>query len=209
MPETRRQRPAGAALLREDKTEAIVAAVFEDLAESGYRGLSMDRVAARAGVGKAALYRRWPSKQTMLVEVLARVGTRTALPPDTGSLRGDALAFIEDALATLEHPVAGRVIADVIAEARRSPKLAEALFVRYRDPRRVAGAAMLRRAVERGELPGDVDVDLALDLLAGPLYFRAVLSGGPVDATYPQRLADAFLHAVRAETADTARHIPS
>jgi AcrR family transcriptional regulator len=177
-----------------------VAAVFEELAERGYRGLSMDRVAARAGVGKAALYRRWPSKQAMLVDVVAQVGTRDALPTDTGSLRGDVLAFIEDVLAALQHPVAGRVISDVIAEARRSPQLADALIARYRDPRRAAGAAMLERAIERGELAANVDVDLALDLLAGPLYLRAVLGSGPLEATYPERLADAFLRAVDAQT---------
>jgi AcrR family transcriptional regulator len=197
-PHPARRRPAGAALLQPDKTESIVSAVFEELAEYGYRGLSMDRVAARAGVGKAALYRRWPSKQAMLVDVVARVGTQTALPPDTGSLRGDALAFIEDALAVLEHPIASKVIADLVAEAGRSAELAEALSARYRDPRRAAGAAMLRRAVERGELPPDVDEELALDLLAGPLYMRAVVAGDPPDATYAERLADAFLRAVHA-----------
>jgi AcrR family transcriptional regulator len=158
----------------------------------------MDRVAARAGVGKAALYRRWRSKQTMLVDVIARVATRTALPPDTGSLRGDVLAFIEDALAVLRDPIASRVISDLVAEAHRSPELADALFAGYRDPRREAGAAMLRRAVERGELPPDVDAELALDLLAGPLYMRAVVAGDRLDATYAQRLADAFLRAVQA-----------
>jgi AcrR family transcriptional regulator len=194
-----RRRPAGAALLQPDKTEAIVAAVFEELAERGYQGLSMDRVAAGAGVGKAALYRRWASKHAMLVDVVARVGTRTVLPPDTGSLRGDVRAFIEDALAVLQHPIAGRVISDLVAETRRSPALADALFAHYRDPRRAAGAAMLRRAVERGELPPDVDVDLALDLLAGPLYLRAVVVSGPLDGTYAERLADAFLRAVQAK----------
>jgi AcrR family transcriptional regulator len=192
------RRPAGAALLQPDKTEAIVAAVFEELAERGYKGLSMDRVAARAGVGKAALYRRWRSKQTMLVDVVARVGTGTVLPSDTGSLRGDVLAFIEDALAVLQHPIAGRVITDLVAEARRSTDLSEALNARYREPRREAGAAMLRRAVERGELARDVDAELALDLLAGPLYLRAVLANGPLDASYAERLADAFLRAVQA-----------
>jgi AcrR family transcriptional regulator len=193
-----RRRPAGAAVLQADKTEAIVEAVFEELAESGYRGLSMDRVAARAGVGKAALYRRWSSKQTMLVEVVCRVATRAALPPDTGTLRADVRGFVDDALATLEHPLAPRVIADVLAEARRSPALADALTSAYRDPRRKAGAAMLRRAVERGELPADVDVDLALDLLAGPLYLRTVAASGPLDDTYAERLTDAFLRAVGA-----------
>jgi AcrR family transcriptional regulator len=160
----------------------------------------MDRVATRAGVGKAALYRRWPFKQAMLVDVVARVGTRIALPPDTGSLRGDVVAFIEDALAVLQHPIAGRMISDLIGETRRSPELADALFARYRDPRRAAGATMLRRAVERGELPPDVDVDLALDLFAGPLYLRALVAGEPLDAKYVERLADAFLRAVQARS---------
>jgi AcrR family transcriptional regulator len=172
--------------------------VFEELAERGYQGLSMDRVAARAGVGKAALYRRWRSKQAMLVDTVGRVGTRTVLPSDTGSLRGDVLAFIEDALAVLQHPIAGRVITDLVAEARRSADLREALDARYREPRREAGAAMLRRAVERGELPQDVDAELALDLLAGPLYLRAVLADGALDGSYAERLADAFLRAVQA-----------
>jgi AcrR family transcriptional regulator len=160
----------------------------------------MDRVAARAGVGKAALYRRWRSKQAMLVDVVARVGTDAALPADTGSLRGDVLAFIEDVLAVLHHPVASRVITDLVAEARRSAELAEALVTRHRDPRREAGAAMLRRAVERGELPPDVDTELALDLLAGPLYLRAVVPSGALDATYAERLTDAFLRAVQARS---------
>jgi hypothetical protein len=73
------------------------------------------------------------------------------LPPDTGSLREDVLAFIEDALTVQQHPIASRVISDLLAEARRSPELAEALFARFRDPRREACATMLRR--ERDELP--------------------------------------------------------
>jgi AcrR family transcriptional regulator len=197
-PARNRRRPAGAALLQPDKTEAIVAAVFEELAEHGYRGLSMDRVAARAGVGKAALYRRWPSKQAMILDVVARVATRAGLPPDSGSLRGDVIAVIEDGLAAVQHPIAGRVIADLAAEARRSPELAEALLARFRDPRRAAARGMLERAIERGEVAPDVDIQVALHLIAGPLYLRAVFPGEQLDATYPERLADAFLRAVGA-----------
>jgi AcrR family transcriptional regulator len=193
-----RRRPAGAALLQPDKTEAIVAAVFEELAEDGYRGLSMDRVARRAGVGKAALYRRWPSKQAMIIDAVASVATRPGVPPDSGSLRGDVLAFIEDGLAAVQHPIGGRVIADLAAEAQRSPELAAELLARFRDPRREAGRAMLRRAIERGEVPPDVDVEVALHLVAGPVYLRAVFPGERLDATYPERLADAFLRAVGA-----------
>jgi AcrR family transcriptional regulator len=193
-----RRPPAGAAVLQPDKTEAIVAAVFEELAASGYRGLSMDKVAARAGVGKAALYRRWSAKQEMLVDVVGRVGSRTVVAPDTGSLRGDVRAIIDDALALIQDPVVGRVISDLIAEARRTPQLAEELLVRYREPRRATGVAMLERAVERGEIPPDVDVDIAIDTLIGPLYLRALIVGDTLDADYAERLVDAWMRVVRA-----------
>lgn len=95
----------------------------------------------------------------------------------------------------LQHPIASRVISWLVAEARRSAELSEAFFARYRDPRREAGEALLRRAVERGELPPDVDIELALDLLAGPLYLRAGVASGSQDRAYGERLADAFLRA--------------
>src|SRR4029077_6323039 len=82
------RQPAGAAVLRPEKTEAIIAAFFAELGQNGYPGLTMDRVAERAGVGKAALYRRWPSKQHLLIDSVGRYATRAVLPPDTGSLAG-------------------------------------------------------------------------------------------------------------------------
>src|SRR5215470_885249 len=87
------RKPAGAAVLRPDKTDAIVAAFYEELAESGHERLTMDRVAARAGVGKAALYRRWPSKQRMVADLVASLDGNYAAQYDRGSLRDDLLAY--------------------------------------------------------------------------------------------------------------------
>src|SRR5262245_4469633 len=104
------RQPAGAAVLRPEKTEAIIAAFLAELGEKGYAGLTMDRVAERAGVGKAAVYRRWPSKQEMLVDLVGQFATKAVLPPDTGCLRDDLLAIANDAIAVLANPLIRKVV---------------------------------------------------------------------------------------------------
>jgi len=192
----RRRQPAGAAVLRPEKTEAIVAAFFAELGEKGYAGLTMDRVAERAGVGKAALYRRWPSKQDMLIDLVGQYAIKAVLPPDTGSLRGDLLALANDAIAVLANPLIRSVVQSLVAEARRSPDLAAVLTERFVNPRRDAGAKMLRRAVERGEIREDFDLDLAQDLVGGPLYLRGVILGEEFPPGYAERLTDAVLRSL-------------
>src|SRR5258705_10134298 len=194
----RPRQPAGAAVLRPEKTEAIVAAFFAELGERGYGGLTMDRVAERAGVGKAALYRRWPSKKEMLIDLVGQFATEAVLPPDTGTLRGDIMAIAEDAIAVLANPLVRSVIQSLVAEARRTPNLAAILTERFVNPRREAGAQMLRRAVDRGEVRPDSDLELAQDLIGGPLYLRGVILGEEFPPGYSQRLTEAALRSLGA-----------
>ena len=195
----RPRQPAGAAVLRPEKTEAIIAAFFVELGESGYDGLTMDRVAERAGVGKAALYRRWPSKREMLVDLVGQFATMAVLPGDTGSLRGDLLAVADDAIAAVSNPVVRNVIQSLIAAARHSPELTSVLTERFTKPRRRAGNAMLRRAVRRGEISPDTDLELAQDLFGGPLYFRGVILAEQFPPGYAERLTDAVLRSLGAK----------
>lgn len=194
----RPRQPAGAAVLRPEKTEAIIAAFFAELGESGYAGLTMDRVAERAGVGKAALYRRWPSKKEMLIDLVGQFATQAVLPPDTGTLRGDIMAIAEDAIAVLANPLVRSVIQSLVAEARRTPDLAAILTERFVDPRREAGAQMLRRAIDRGEVRPDSDLELAQDIIGGPLYLRGVILGEAFPPGYAQRLTEAALRSLGA-----------
>ncbi|RNG18228.1 TetR/AcrR family transcriptional regulator [Streptomyces botrytidirepellens] len=191
-----RRAPSGAATLRPAKTEAIRAAVLDELAEQGYGRLSMEAVAKRAGVGKSALYRRWPSKQQMVIDVASELSVAMVDLPDSGSLRGDVLAALRAVADWLTHPRFSRIIPDLIVEARRDEALAEALAVGIGAPRRARAVVLLDRAVERGELPPDTDRELALDLLAAPVYWRIAVRGMPPEPGYLERTADLVVHAL-------------
>ncbi|WP_018331854.1 TetR/AcrR family transcriptional regulator [Actinomycetospora chiangmaiensis] len=189
----------GGAALRPRVTDAIVGAAFAELADSGYARMSMDAVARRAGVGKAALYRRWSSKEAMLID-LVRQSVADTLPPtpSTGALLSD----LRELLGTLRDQVSDPLVAAIgptlFAEVRHTPALTEVLRADVAAPRRVAGEAVLRAAVARGELPGTVDVELAVDLLIAPLLFRVLVAQERCDDTFLDTLAVAIEAAVRA-----------
>lgn len=193
-----RRRPAGAAVLQQDVTDAIVHAVFVELAEVGYGRLSMEAVAKRAGVGKTAVYRRWPSKQAMVVALVSQVAVTAIAVPDTGNLRDDVKQYLENASQALEHPLARTIIPDLFAEAARNPVLIAELSSEVRDPRRERAATVVRRGIARGELAPDTDLELAMDLLAGPLYWRLTIIRSPREEDYFDRLADKIVAAMKA-----------
>ncbi|MFF3195612.1 TetR/AcrR family transcriptional regulator [Streptomyces misionensis] len=170
----------------ETVSAAIEAAAFDELAAAGWRRLAMDAVARRAGVGKAALYRRWESKEAMLLDLVARL-VRREVPevPDTGTLAGDVRGFLDLTVAQTADPRVVRIAVDLLGESVRNPALAESLRLAVLAPRREAAAAMLRRAVGRGELPVGLDPELGTDLLISPLLLRLLLPGAPpVDEVY-------------------------
>jgi AcrR family transcriptional regulator len=188
---------AGAALLRESVTDTIRRAVFEELAEAGYARMSMEAVTRRARVGKAALYRRWPSKEAMVVGLVSEAaGEHLPTTTDSGSLHGDVGRFVEETIEALRHPLVGRIIPDLLAESARNSTLHDALHLAVITPRRTAVATLLRRARERGELPRDIDTNLATDLFGAPLYFRVLALGGPTDDGYAARLTNAIVAAI-------------
>ena len=181
--------PAGAAVLQESVTAAITSAMFDQLAETGYARMSMDAVARRAGVGKAAVYRRWPSKQAMLIDLVG-AAMRRNLPevPDSGSLAGDVRGFLDVIVAQAADPRLRLIALDVLVETIRSAELAAALDDVVAEPRRTAAAAVLTRAIDRGELSADLDRELGLDLLISPLIMRLLRAPGQVDDAYLTRL---------------------
>src|SRR5258705_8928674 len=165
-------RMSGGPVLQTEVTDAIQTAFFEELAEVGYGRLSIDAVAKRAGVGKAAIYRRWRSKLDMTVALTSEVAVAAIDVPDTGSLRGDIRQYLDNACEAIAHPLARHIIPDLLAEATRNPALADALVPTLRTPRRAKAAVLFQRAVKRGELAADSDLEMCMEFLAGPLYWR-------------------------------------
>lgn len=187
--------PRGAAILRPEKTDAIVRAVFEQLAEHGWADLTVDAVAACAGVGKPAIYRRWRSKDEMILASLVSVGGNRAMPDDTGNLRDDLLGFTQETTDLLDDPLASRVIAAVLSALSTQPELAAEMGERFRAPRRRAARDAFQRAIERDEIPSDVDIPLAVDLLAAPFYMYALGVAGHLPDDYAEKVTDAVLRA--------------
>lgn len=193
-----RRTPAGAAVLREDITEAIRDAVFEELAAVGYGRLSIEGVARRAGVGKTAVYRRWNSKLTMVIDMVsAAAGERLDLP-DMGSLKADVEMILTVANHALRHPLAWKIIPDLLAEAARNPGIADALRDVLIANQRGMGAQLVARAVSRGEMAAEVDPDLAFDLIVGPLYWHVAVSRNEMPQRDVTRLAAATAAALAA-----------
>lgn len=153
--------PSGAAVLQDAVTAAIARATFRELARTGYAALSIDAIARRAKVGKAAIYRRWPSKLPMVADLLASVGVATAEAPDSGSLDGDVRDFLIRTLRLLQRPLVRRILPDLHAEMNRTPELAAAVRDGIQVERRTRGTLVLSRAIVRGELRPHLDVELA------------------------------------------------
>ncbi|WP_433518891.1 TetR/AcrR family transcriptional regulator [Nonomuraea sp. CA-143628] len=193
-----RRTPTGAAVLQPGITKAITEAVLDELAEQGYARLSMEAVAKRAGVGKSALYRRWPAKQEMAMSVISEFSVARATVPDTGSLRGDLRETLDALMEWLTHPRFSRILPDLVAEMARHPELGDVVKAMVGVPRRDRAMVIFQRAIERGELPADADVDLALDLFAAPIYWRLTVRAVEPGPDYLDRLTEMILRALSA-----------
>jgi AcrR family transcriptional regulator len=176
--------------------EAILDAAADVLARCGPGGFSVDAVAAEAGVGKATIYRRWPSRAELMLATVHRTALDLA-DPGTGSVRAD-LVFVLSALAVkLRLTNVGQLLPALMAEAAVNPEMSRTLGA-FMEARRQLPRDILVRAVERGELPADTDVDLALDLLGGAVFFRALVARSPVEPEAVEQMVDAVLIAVGA-----------
>lgn len=173
--------------------EAILATAEAMLAGAGLRALTMEGVAARAGVGRPTVYLRWSNKTALTGAVLRRTTTRLPVP-DTGSTRQDLVAFLDAVVDVLTRTPAGRLEREVIAELDTDVALHEALQG-IAATRQDAVGAMLRRAVARGDLDPEVDWRLFFDLLVAPVHYRFLFGQGPLDARFTGAVVDMLLRA--------------
>ena len=186
--QTERRPLSGAAVQRLDVTDALVRTFFDEWAAVGYADLSLERVAKRAGVGKAALYRRWSSKPAMASDLLSRVGLTITETGDMGSLEADLEALLVAIRRVLRHRLIRRILGDLHAEIGREPALADAIRP-MQQARRSRVHALIDRAIQRGELASNVDRETIADFVAAPLYWRLIVITGHSDRAHIKRLA--------------------
>lgn len=183
-------------MLREDVTDAIRAAVFEELAAVGFARMSIEGIARRAGVGKTAVYRRWKSKLALVLDLMSVFADQGLPAPATGSLYGDVRALLQVASHALRHPVASQVIPDLLVESARHPEIADTIKAALTDGQRGIAAVIVREAVERGELPAATEPDRLLDLTVGPLYWRLVVVRNKLPKGYLDDIASSAVAAL-------------
>jgi AcrR family transcriptional regulator len=185
---SRRGRPRS-----EKARRAILQAAADLLLDQGGGKVSMDAVADRAGVSKATIYRWWPSKERLALEALAEWASAGSPARDTGTLRGDLLALVGPWVGDMRRREFGRVIAALITEAQSDPAFAADYRRHFVEERREPMHAALTRAIERGEARADIDIDVALDLVYGPLYHRLLHGHAPLTDRFAQQVVDLAL----------------
>jgi AcrR family transcriptional regulator len=169
--------------------EAIIEAAVDEFVEYGYRGISFEGVAARAGVGKTTVYRRYASRLELVMAACDRICEQKGPTPDTGALRTDLLELARGYRRMMTSTTAGKAIPAMMASKVHEPELAEAHEAWLRE-RRVAAREMIQRAIERGELPKDADAEVCLDQITGPIFYRIFVTNDPIGDKYIERLVD-------------------
>jgi len=195
-PPPRRGRPRS-----EARKQAILHAAFELLGERGLGATSMDAVADRAGVSKATIYRWWESKELLALDaVYAQWDTAGPAPRQTGTLRSEMLALVRPWVRLAAAGPSGRILAALVAEAKNDPEFGRAYRARFVEPRRDQARVMFARAVARGEISATTDVEVAIDLLWGPLYHRLFHGHAPLNDRFARRSVDTVLAGILPRT---------
>jgi len=176
---------------------AVLAAAAELLLDHGLHAVSMDTVAERAGVSKATIYRWWPKKEILALDVLFDEWSAVTPQQYVGLLRSDLVALLRAWTRLASGRPYGRVVAALLAEARTDQAFSDEYQRRMLEPRRAEARTLFARAVACGEIPGDTNVELAIDLLYGPLYHRLLHGHAPLDDQFVDDLVDLALRGIQ------------
>lgn len=182
----------------------VLSAAGQILHRDGYAGLTMERVAAQSGVAKTTLYRRWPTKAALCMELYLDVAGRELRDPDTGDIARDLKEIAKTVVDLQTRTVAGPAFIGLIAEAQVSPQTRTAFLAEFAERRREMTRKVLRRAIQRRQLRADTDVDLVIDVLGGAVTFRLLQGHAPLTRKFTDALVTLVLSGCR--TASPSQH---
>lgn len=183
---------------------SILRSTLEILGKTGFSDLTIEEVAARAGVGKATVYRWWPNKGALIADAFASSTTSKLHFPDTGSLATDMSRQMRQLIKVFSSP-RGRIVSAILAAGQSDQELIEAFRERFLKPRRREAYATLRRGILRGELRRDIDPDLLLDSLYGPIYMRFLIQHDRMTPQFVDGLCALVLGGARPRSKSGAR----
>jgi AcrR family transcriptional regulator len=176
----------------EDARLAVLGAADELLIERGFGGVTVEGIAARAGVSKQTIYRWWPSKVDILLDTLVEEADRRLRIPEDGPVVDGVRGYLRALARFLTNEDAGVVLLALLGEAQHDAETAALFHERYLDPRRARERALLKRGITAGELPAGLNLDATLDALIGPIVYRA-LTGAKVSRPFVDGLVDRVL----------------
>jgi AcrR family transcriptional regulator len=182
---------------RSARTTAILDATRELLAKGGVRELTVEGVAARSGVAKTTIYRRWRSKDELALAVLMDMVQTVVAVPELADTRSELIALVKGAVRVLGKTLMGTVMQGLVSELSSDSELGVAFREEVVALRMAEVQRLLARGIERGEIRPDADAGLAHELLFGPVYYRLFLSGEPLDSGLAERIVDAVLPGLR------------
>jgi AcrR family transcriptional regulator len=174
---------------------AAIAATLVELAECGYSALSLEDVARRAGVHKTTLYRRWGTREELVLEAMLERASEHVSVRDTGSLRDDLLDLARTAAANAATPEVAAMARAVAAESPRDGRLAAANR-RFWAERLALDGVIVERAIERGEVAAETDPNRVIEAVIGPIHLRLLLTGEPIDDSFLEGIVDVVVDGV-------------
>lgn len=175
---------------------AILRTTLKLLGKNGFADLTIEEIADRAGVGKATVYRWWPNKGALIADAFANSTTRRLRFPDTGSVYTDMSSQMRQLIKVFRSP-RGRIVSAILAAGQTDKDLIAAFRERFLWPRRREAYATLDRGIRRGELRKDIDRDLLLDSLYGPIYMRFLIQHDRLSPRFVNRLCALVLIGAR------------
>jgi AcrR family transcriptional regulator len=177
--------------------DRALAAASAILAREGYAGLTMERVAADSGVAKTTVYRSWKSKAALCVELYLNVAARELHDPDTGRVAADLEEITNTVVHLQTRTIAGAALTGVLAEAQLKGDGTARLVADFAEKRRAVTRAVLRRAIDRGEIRADTDIDLVIDAIGGATTFRLLQGHAPLTRKFAADLVRLVLSGCR------------
>ncbi|MFK7695170.1 TetR/AcrR family transcriptional regulator [Paenibacillus sp. HJGM_3] len=175
---------------------SILSASYELLLESGFGAVTVEKIAERAQVSKATIYKWWPNKAAVVMDGFLSAATARLPVPDTGSVFQDILEHATN-MAQFMISREGSIFLEIIGQGQVDSALAEAFRTRYIQPRRLEVRTIMNRGLERGELWKNLDIALCTDLIYGPIFYRLLVTGDPIGKNYVEQLVTQVFKGIR------------